>query len=203
MPLWLLRHAHTDWNGPPRRLQGRTDIGISDLGWAEATALGRSIGRPDRIVTSPARRCLETIAAMFGDCAPKPRTDARLWEIDLGSFTGLSEDEAAQYDGMAWREWLATPGRVRPGGGESLSEMQFRVAAAVAALASAIDDRGLTLVVTHGGPIRVLTCAFEGLSLDQFHAIAVDNLACFAVTRRGSGLCLDPTPRIAAPALTS
>lgn len=203
MPLWLLRHAHTDWNGPPRRLQGRTDIGISDLGCAEAEALGRDFRRPDRIVTSPARRCLETIAAMFGERAPGTRRDGRLWEIDLGSFTGLSEDEAASRHGEAWREWLATPGRVRPGGGESLSEMQFRVAAAVAALATAIDDRGLTLVVTHGGPIRVLACAFEGLSLDQFHAIAVDNLACFAVTRRASGLRLDPAPRVAAPALTS
>lgn len=204
MPLWLLRHAHTEWNGPPRRLQGRADIGLSEQGWDEAAALGRRLIVPDRIVSSPARRCRETIEVLFGRRAPAPTFDERLWEIDNGRFAGLTEAEAGMRYAREWHLWRTTPARIRPGGGETLVEMQARVAAAIGALEDAIDDERATLVVTHGGPIRVLRCFYEGRDLNQFHALRVGNLATYVVVRRGEALGLEARDmRAAAPNLTS
>ena len=41
MGLVLMRHAHTDWNGPPARVQGQRDPGLSMVaGRTAAEALG-------------------------------------------------------------------------------------------------------------------------------------------------------------------
>lgn len=192
MPLWLLRHAHTEWNGPPRRLQGRTDIGLSEQGHRAAAALGRHIARPDRIVASPARRCRETIEALFGQAVPPVATDTRLWEIDLGQFSGLTEAEAARDYPEEWRHWRADAANARPGGGETLAEMQARVVAAIDDLDHAIDGEPLVLVVTHGGPIRVLDCQLSARPLGDFHAMAIANLARCHVVRAGTGRRLVP-----------
>ncbi|MEX2648741.1 MAG: histidine phosphatase family protein [Alphaproteobacteria bacterium] len=183
MPLWLLRHAHTEWNGPPRRLQGRTDIGLSEQGRRAAAALGGHMARPDRIVASPARRCRETIEALFGPAVPPLAADARLWEIDLGRFSGLTEDEAAHHYPDEWRHWRTDAANARPGGGETLAEMQARVAAAIDDLDQAIDGESLVLVVTHGGPIRVFDCHLSARPLGDFHAMPIANLARYQVVR--------------------
>ena len=56
--LYLIRHGHTVWNGPPLRFQGQMDSSLSDDGRSEAIALGKRMPyQPDRIVSSPALRC--------------------------------------------------------------------------------------------------------------------------------------------------
>ena len=44
MKLVLARHAESAWNAE-RRFQGRTDVGLSDAGLAQATALARAVAR--------------------------------------------------------------------------------------------------------------------------------------------------------------
>jgi probable phosphoglycerate mutase len=192
MPLWLLRHAHTEWNGPPRRLQGRTDIGLSEEGRRAARELGSSLPRPHRVVASPARRCRETIAALFGADPPPEVFDSRLWEIDLGYFAGLTEAEAAEAYPAEWRAWLRRPSAVRPGGGETLAEMQARVLAMFDTVEAAVESPDLTLVVTHGGAIRVLDCHLSGRSLDDWHAMPIANLARYHVAGPVTGRRLVP-----------
>ena len=65
---------------------------------------------------------------------------------------------------------------VRPGGGESLQEMQNRVFAAIKDIFTSNNNK-ITYVFTHGGVIRCFLLAYNNESLDNFHNLDIDNLA--------------------------
>lgn len=181
MPITVLRHAHTDWNGPPKRFQGRTDIPLSATGRAAASALGKTLRRPDRVMCSPAQRCVETAKLLFGDI--ETTTDERLWEIDTGSWSGLTEEAVRLDHGPALEGWLLTPDRHPPGDGESVDELAARVCAAFDDLERHSGSADI-VVVTHGGPIRTLYLAARGAPLSRYHDIEIDNLARFRFQNR-------------------
>ena len=45
--LYLVRHGETEWN-VQGRIQGHTDIGLSDKGQRQAQAVARRLVEPDR-----------------------------------------------------------------------------------------------------------------------------------------------------------
>ena len=177
MPVTLMRHAHTDWNGPPRRFQGRADVPLSEAGVAEARRVGRAMTAPAQVVSSPARRCIETLDNLFAGAVTPDRIDPRLWEIDVGRHAGRLHDEVAESDAEEMRLWRATPSRVRLGGGETLAELQRRVVAGLRDAVRAAEPDADLLIVTHGGPIRVLRCFLDGTPLDAIWEVEVGNLA--------------------------
>lgn len=182
MPLTLIRHAHTDWNGPPKRFQGRADIGLSRRGKEEARSFGLALSPPDRIISSPARRCVETVAGLFGDESPPVTLEPRLWEIDTGRFTGMLEDEISEEDPKFWRLWRTTPSQTRFGSAETLSGLQRRTLAALREIIGTVKENERLLIVTHGGPIKVLMCFLTDRSLDDYRGIVIENLQQFVLS---------------------
>ncbi len=177
MPVTLMRHAHTDWNGPPRRFQGRADVPLSEAGVAEAQRIGRAMIAPAHVVSSPARRCIETLDNLFAGSVAPDRIDPRLWEIDVGRHAGRLHEEVAESDAEEMRLWRAAPSRVRLGGGETLAELQRRVVAGLRDAVGAADTDADLLIVTHGGPIRVLRCFLDRAPLDAIWEVEVGNLS--------------------------
>ena len=112
--------------------------------------------RPDRIIRSPARRCRETVDALFGAAPPPVAEDARLWEISLGSFEGRLVEDIAREEPEAWRAWKQQPSTARPGGGETLDEMAQRVFAALDETFDSMEPNEEILVVGHGVPLRLI-----------------------------------------------
>ena len=184
MPVTLMRHAHTEWNGPPRRFQGRADVPLSEAGVAEARRVGRAMAAPMHVVSSPARRGLETLENLFAGAIAPDRVDPRLWEIDVGRHGGRLHEEVAESDAEEMRLWRTAPSRIRLGGGETLAELQRRVVMgsrdAVRAAGAGTD----LLIVTHGGPIRVLRCFLDGTPLDAIWEVEVGNLARLTLSAR-------------------
>lgn len=172
--LYLIRHGHTEWNGPPHRIQGQFESNLSEQGRAAARELGQQLRRPDRIVSSPAERCLQTVDCLFGR-APDA-TDPGLLEIHLGWFCGLLATEVAERDPQSWYGWRHTPARLRPGDGETLEEVQTRFVAAVQRVHDAMAADECVLVATHGGCLRTLICFDRNAPLDIYPDIAMDNL---------------------------
>ena len=135
--LLLLRHA------PAIRgdlLVGRTEVDAdtSDrtaLGWMEARVQGM------RVLSSPARRCLQTAAAL--GLHPDQTIEA-LREQDFGAWDGRSYRELPDLGAMA----LAQLAEHRPPEGESFQDMATRVTRELAALT---QD---TLVIGHAGTVR-------------------------------------------------
>ena len=176
MGLVPMRHAHTDWNGPPARVQGQRDPGLSMVGRMAAEALGPTLPRPDRIIRSPARRCRETVDALFGAALPPVTEDAHLWEISLGSFEGRLAEDIAREEPEAWRAWRQQPSTARPGGGETLDELAHRVFAALDETFGSMEPNEEILVVGHGVPLRFIVCLLDDRPLDCLWDVAVANL---------------------------
>ncbi len=176
MGLVLMRHAHSAWNGPPARIQGRRDPGLSDTGRMAAEALGPIMPRPDRIIRSPARRCRETVDALYGGAPPPVSEDARLWEISLGRFEGRLAEDVAREEPAAWQAWRQQPSKARPGGGETLDELAHRVFAALDETFLRMEPNEEVLVVGHGVPMRLIACLLESRPLDNLWDIPIANL---------------------------
>lgn len=142
--LLLVRHGETAAN-VDGLLLGRADPPLTDRGRSQARALAAAIPTPQRVVTSPLRRAVETAAA-FGVTAD---VDERWIELDYGELDGRVPDSVPE---EVWARWRADSSFAPPGG-ESLRTLSSRVAAACAELREdAVTST--VVVVTHVSPIK-------------------------------------------------
>ena len=112
-----------------------------------------------RIWTSPSRRC-STVAERIAETLSVPLTaDPRLKELDFGEWEGKRWDDIPRADLDCW---AADPLGFRAPGGESGAELIARVAEFCAELT---ED---CAVVSHGGPLRVLSALLRGKTVDLF-----------------------------------
>ena len=152
--LYLARHGETDWNAE-HRWQGHADPPLNATGRRQARRMadelsGRGI---EAVYSSDLRRALETATIAGERLGLDVRTDERLREVDVGEWSGLTMAEVEERHPEA-------AARRRAGGlgwerGETFESMGARVGEAVLAIAAAHPD-GRVLVVSHGGPIRML-----------------------------------------------
>ncbi len=140
--LILIRHAPALTGG---RLCGRTDVPADCSDATRIAALRAAVGRPDRIVTSPAQRCRQTAAALWPD-VPQPEVEAAFWEQDFGEWEGLALDRLPDL-GSLGAEALA---HHRPPGGESFADLCARVASGLLGAATG----GRVAIVAHAGTVR-------------------------------------------------
>lgn len=149
----LLRHGDTAWSAEGR-IQGRTDVPLSDSGRAAIRALsGSPFLKGMRVVTSPLSRCVET-ASLIG--APAAEREPRLAEMSWGAWEGRSLAELRAELGESMRANEARGWDFRPDGGESPREVFARVTAWLKELTVP------TLAVTHRGVIRAMLAAATG-----------------------------------------
>jgi probable phosphoglycerate mutase len=161
--LIVIRHAETEWNRE-RRMQGTTDTRLSDLGCAQAQALGRRLaGRKFAALYSSnlsrARQTAEAIAVLTGRDVV---TDPRLQERRFGIFEGLLADEIrARYPEEHARFASRDPDYEVPGG-ESASAFAARCLGCLSEIAGRHSGEEV-VVVTHGLVLDSLYRAAHGL----------------------------------------
>ncbi len=179
--LVLVRHGESVWNSEGRS-QGHGGTGLSERGHAQAQATAVFLARayPDTVllVRSDLQRVVETAAPAEIELGIDVHVDARLREIDVGTWSGLTYHEIAEKDPEGYLAWIRRGDTdVRRGGGETYAELRERVWPALRdALALKSEQRGTVLVFTHGGPIRVATAAALGLPTSAEARLAgVDN----------------------------
>jgi probable phosphoglycerate mutase len=167
-PLYILRHGETEWNRSGR-LQGHLDSPLTALGRRQAKAQNAILTRhapADAVaISSDSGRSVTTAQlALAGLDLPLTR-DARLREVALGQWQGMTVDEIR-------RDWsFLTEGRdpfdwkFDAPGGESLAELAARAHAVLDGLA------GPTVIVTHGLTSRVLRCLALGRPPEDLGAL--------------------------------
>ena len=147
--LWLVRHAQP--LVAPGTCYGALDIPADPAATrAAAEHLAAAVPPQARVIHSTLQRCEQLaleLQALRPDLVSKP--DARLREMDFGSWEGQAWDSIARSDIDAWTAAFAS---YRPGLGENLAAVLARVAAALQD-----HDPGATqdvVWITHAGVIR-------------------------------------------------
>ncbi|SNS99613.1 probable phosphoglycerate mutase [Asanoa hainanensis] len=170
--LVLVRHGESRWNVEDR-YQGQEDSGLTEAGVAQAEAVAEVLvgrfGAAGMVVSSDLPRARDTAEPYRRLIDGTVREDARLREINVGTWTGRTRAEvmAAHPDDIA-----AVDGGVdiARGGGETYRQVRKRVWAALDEAAAGAT--GTVVVFTHGGPIRVATAEALGVPAPGERAFA-------------------------------
>jgi len=175
----LVRHAESEWNASAR-WQGHADPPLSPRGEAQVRALAeRMTGqRAALLVSSDLRRALQTAEAIGRVLGIDPVVDPMLRELDVGCWSGLRREEIEALDPDGLVRFESGDPRVRPGGGETRSEIRRRARCAIARWLAA-QPEGRIVVVTHLGFIRALLPGEDPDNADLVEVSAQD-----ALTRR-------------------
>jgi glucosyl-3-phosphoglycerate phosphatase len=153
--LVLVRHGESRWNAEAR-IQGQRCEGLSDVGHAQAkvTAAALAATYPDAVlVSSDLQRTVETAAPLAEALDQQPRLDARLRERSFGAWEGRLRAEVIAADPGRWQRWLDGEDVVGEVGGEYAHELAARVEPVLRELLAATPAGGVTIAVTHGGPV--------------------------------------------------
>jgi probable phosphoglycerate mutase len=151
----LWRHGQTAWNAE-LRFQGQTDVDLDATGQEQAERAARMLAalKPAAIVSSDLRRAADTAAALAAVTGLEVTHDRGLRETYAGQWEGLRRPEIKERFGAELAAWSAGED-VRPGGGESRSEVADRATEALERALDRIEDRATLVAVTHGGATRV------------------------------------------------
>ena len=184
----LLRHGEVQGGS---RFRGRLDDPLTPQGLAQMWTACDGSGRWQRVLSSPLRRCSEFATAYAQRYGLPLEHDPRLQEIDFGDWEGLSAaDVHARFPEALGRFW-ADPERHPPPHGEPLGDFAQRV---LATWQGIVETRSDTLVVTHGGVIRILLCHLRGLPLKEASRLEVAHAQLLPVTIGGSTSPYYPGP---------
>lgn len=144
----------------PGTCYGRLDLPLAETGCAEMVAMAGVLAGESwtEVVSSRLSRC--RIAADFlGAVLHCPVVlDDRLLELDFGAWEGLAWDDVPR---TALDDWAALPWGFTPPGGESTAALVARVRDFYRA-----RHNDTVIVVTHGGPLKVLAALVEGRAVD-------------------------------------
>jgi broad specificity phosphatase PhoE len=168
MRILLCRHGETPWNAEGR-YQGQIDIPLSEVGEAQARALGVRLQELSlqRAVASPLSRARRTAELALGDRDLPLSFDPDLKEIAHGTWEGLLATEIREKDPERLRAWRDAPETVVMPGGESLMEVSGRAWAAFERACAGLGPKETVLIVAHDAVNRVLLCRILGLPLHR------------------------------------
>ncbi len=176
--LWLVRHGLTDWN-TQQRYCGHRDIPLSAQGRAQALWLAERLQKEmiSTIYTSDLLRARETTEIIAHQRTPavQIRVSAAWREIDFGDWEGLTYAQiAGQFKDQLG--FFTDPEHYAPPNGELVAHMQRRVKDELSAIVQSDDlpTEGDAVIVSHGGPLRVMLCSLLGMPLQRQWQLRLD-----------------------------
>lgn len=166
------RHGRTSWNATGR-YQGQADIPLDDLGRRQAAAAAQVIKelKPSAIFSSDLSRAAETARALADVTGLEIIFDERLREINVGSWEGLTVEEAAQVDPERVAAVAAGQDARRSATGETTTEVADRAAAAISEIIESADDGSTVVITMHGTAGRVGIGSYLGIHWDRLGSL--------------------------------
>jgi len=164
----LLRHGEVEGGSCFR---GRTDDALTDHGWRQLSSAVEGSNAWEEIICSPAKRCAqfaEHLAGLHGI----PCCQAEwLWEMDFGDWEGATAAELAAADAEQLTAFWQDPLNQAPPGGEPFQQFQQRVLDGWHEAVQQTSKR--LLMITHGGPIRIILAKVLGMPLQNLMRLEV------------------------------
>lgn len=166
--LVVLRHGESQANREGV-WQGQYDSPLTEIGVLQAQAAAKviALGSPAVVVASDLSRAATT-GDIVGSAAEVPVTyDARLREIDVGEWTGMSGDVVKERFAVERERHLRGEDFRRGVTGESLSDVQERVRPMLEEVLHRLEPGRLGVLATHGITARVIVGTMLGLQISQ------------------------------------
>jgi alpha-ribazole phosphatase len=171
--LILIRHGTTKLHANDR-FWGKTDIPLSDAGIEQARQLQARLANEDikTLFSSPLSRALNTAEIIAAGHNMKITTCDELGECNFGYAEGLTFKEIEKlYPALAAElaDWKA----VSFPGGETLDQLNERVKTFIKKL-DAFQPNDTVVIVSHGGPLRLLICNLLDLDISHWQQFRID-----------------------------
>jgi broad specificity phosphatase PhoE len=164
--LLIVRHGETEWNAEGR-IQGHTDIGLSEKGAEQARSLGQRLAdrQIDVAYSSDLKRTSETAKLALGGRDITLNETPRLREYNKGIFEGMTLSEIQEKFPAEYPKYLEKDLSYAPEGGETTRDVSTRMASIFAEIkANHLDET--VLVVSHGGVLRAAMVSLLGMPLE-------------------------------------
>lgn len=175
--LILIRHGRTAAN-KARRLQGRSDIPLDDVGIRQAREVAGALSSIDRVIASPLSRSRETAEAL----GLPVQIDDRWIELDYGDFEGMLQADVPDHVWSRWRNDSA----FRPPNGETLDELDVRVRSALSDIFELAKTENIA-VVSHVSPIKAAIAWSIGASVGSSWNCLLDRASISTIAIRDHG----------------
>ncbi len=168
----IIRHGYSVGN-KEKRFSGQMNVPLDEVGRSQAISTADYILKNfqvDSIYSSDLSRAYETVKPVAEALGLEISECKDLREADVGIWQGkLIEDIKKEYpDSFAF--YRDNPGLFRFEGGEGYADLMHRIVPAFEKIAA--ENEGKTVLVgTHGGVVRALRVAWNGLPIERIKEI--------------------------------
>lgn len=175
--IFLVRHGETNWN-KELRYQGQKDVPLSKAGAKQAKLLADRLKKIkfDKVYSSDLKRAYQTAEIILNKKKITITKTEDLREISYGEWEGRLLKEIKTEYKEALQKWWSNPLKAKIPGGESISKFRKRVEKFYNKIIFEVKDKNF-LVVSHGGPVRLLVALCLGLSFPNIRTLRVDNVS--------------------------
>ena len=180
--IYIIRHGQTDWN-IEHRTQGHTDIALNKNGIEQAELMAQKIAnlKIDNIISSDLKRAYMTAQIINKKFNKNIETDKRLREFSFGTLEGITRDKITP---EIWDNFNKNPKKFKA---EKREEIFNRIKNFVNDMKFNNINKNI-LVVTHGGPIRMIKYYLENGEnfndkkyLAEYMTLKINNLDLFII----------------------
>lgn len=170
----LVRHGQTDWN-IEKRFQGHQDIPLNALGLAQARAVGHFLRDHaiTHIYTSDLSRARSTAYQIWLHHRSVPFHEMPLLREGFGGE--LEGRIFSKQIGHSEIQSLNSLRSILLHTGETLAEIHNRIMSAFEYITTSIADNSIAVMVSHGGPIRLLLGTLQGISMKESIVMKINN----------------------------
>ena len=175
--IYIVRHGETLWNAEGR-IQGHTDVGLTERGREQARATARRLSGVsfDVAYSSDMSRTRDTAQIILGERATPLHSVPELREYNKGVFEGLTPEEYREHYPDLFQASLVNDPDFAPPGGETIRQSQARLSGFLKSVRENHPD-GDVLIVGHGGSLRSGVVALLGLPLEANWKFVMHNCA--------------------------
>ena len=191
--LWIIRHGETVWNAEGR-VQGQTDVPLSEVGFAQSQAIARVLVPPVRssgesgfaaIYSSDLLRARQTADPVARKLGLPMRLDPALRERHYGMFETLTYAEVRERYPEDYARFRMKDPEYDFRGGEGLRAFFERCMACLTGIAARhVGDE--ILIFTHGGVLEMAFRNALGLGLSSKRDFEIPNAALNRIEVTGS-----------------
>ncbi len=198
---YLVRHGETEWTRE-ERIQGHTDVDLSDLGRHQIHMLAKRLAgcRFSAVYASDLSRAMESARILVEERGIPIESDPDLREFSYGEWEGLTaqEAEACDPEDYARRMALDADAFAAPEG-EDTRQLLRRVRRFYERAMARHQPADDVLIVAHAGSIRALLVCLLEMPDDMFWRFKVDCGSLSVVSNHPGGRVLELWNEVPAP----